>query len=149
MQKTVFDDEARAALMARVMRVQTGMKPQWGQFNAVKMLRHVGAGVEMALGELKCEPKKGPLRNPFVRWLVIDSPMPMPKGAPTAPELISQPTAGVEEEQVRLGAALERLAARHKASEWAEHPAFGKLDGRQWGKLIWKHVDHHLRQFGV
>ena len=149
MEKTVFDDEARAALVARVMRVQTGMKPQWGQFNAVKMLRHVGAGVEMALGELKVPPRPGPLRNAFVRWLVIDSPMPLPKGAPTAQELLTQPTAGVEEEQVRLCAALERLVARGKASAWVEHPAFGQLDGRQWGKLIWKHVDHHLRQFGV
>lgn len=149
MEKTVFNEEARAALIARVMRVKTGMKPQWGRFNAVQMLRHVGAGVEMALGELKVQPKKGPLRNALARWLVIDSPMPMPKGAPTATELISQPTAGVEEEQARLHAALERLAARDQASEWAEHPAFGKLDGRQWGKLTWKHIDHHLRQFGV
>lgn len=149
MQKTVFDAEARAALIQRAMRVQTGMKPNWGQFNAVKMLRHVGAGVEMALGELKVPPKKGPMRNAFVRWLVIDSPMPVPKSVPTAPELISQPTAGVEEEQARLRAALERFAARGQEGDWAEHPAFGRLDGRQWGKLTWKHIDHHLKQFGV
>lgn len=149
MERTIFDAAARAALIERMMRVQTGMKPLWGQFTSVKMLRHLGASVEMALGELKVAPKKTPLNNRFARWLAIDLPTPVPKSAPSAPELISQPSAGVEEEQARLRAAIERLAAREQACEWVEHPAFGKLDGRQWGKLTWKHMDHHLKQFGV
>jgi hypothetical protein len=147
--KTVFDEGARGELLARVMRVETGMKPKWGQMNAVKMLRHLGAGFEMALGELPCAPKPGPMKNRLAHWLVIDSPIPWPKGVPTAPELISQPTAGVEEEQERFRAGMERVAARGPAGVYAEHPAFGKLSSAQWGRLMWRHIDHHLRQFGV
>lgn len=29
------------------------------------------------------------------------------------------------------------------------HPFFGKLTSEQWGKGIYKHLDHHLKQFGV
>ncbi|HZO54320.1 MAG TPA: DUF1569 domain-containing protein [Bryobacteraceae bacterium] len=149
MGKTVFDETARRALLERAMRVHTGTKPRWGQFTAVKMLRHLSASFEMALGELPCAPKPGPMKNWFVHWLVIDSPLPWPKGTPTAPELLAQPTAGVEEEQQRLKTALERVVAHGPEGAFADHPAFGKLSSAQWGRLIWRHVDHHLRQFGV
>ncbi|MEP7363580.1 MAG: DUF1569 domain-containing protein [Acidobacteriota bacterium] len=145
----MFDETERQALLERAMRVETGTKPKWGQMNSVKMLRHLSASFEMALGELPCASKPGPMKNWLVHWLVIDSPMPWPKGTPTAPELISQPTAGVEEEQQRLRAALGRVAARGPSGQYAEHPAFGKLSSAKWGRLIWRHVDHHLRQFGV
>jgi len=26
---------------------------------------------------------------------------------------------------------------------------FGKLSGKEWGELMYKHIDHHLRQFGA
>ena len=149
MGKTVFDPPERQALLERVMRVQTGTKPRWGQFTAVKMLRHIAAGLEIALGEVQCAPKKGPLSNRFVRWIVIDVPIPWPKGAPTAPELLALPTAGVEEEQARFRAKLEKVAALGEGADFHAHPAFGKMSGAQWGRLMWRHVDHHMRQFGV
>ncbi len=149
MGKTVFEEAAREALLERVLRVETGMKPKWGQMNAVTMLRHLGAALEMALGELPCTPKPGPMRNWLAHWIVIDSPFPWPKGVPTAPELISQPTAGVEEERKRLRSAMERVVARGLAGTYAEHPAFGTLSSAKWGRLFHRHMDHHLRQFGV
>jgi hypothetical protein len=30
-----------------------------------------------------------------------------------------------------------------------KHPVFGKLTKEQWSKATWKHIDHHLKQFGV
>ncbi|MDZ4803510.1 MAG: DUF1569 domain-containing protein [Candidatus Eisenbacteria bacterium] len=29
------------------------------------------------------------------------------------------------------------------------NPIFGNLSVDEWGKLSWKHLDHHLRQFGA
>lgn len=112
MGRTVFNEADREALLGRVATVQTGMKPRWGQMNAVKMLRHITAQLEIALGELTCAPISGPFANPVVRWIAIDSPLPWPKGAPTAPELINLPTAGVEEEQTRFRNKLAKVAAR-------------------------------------
>jgi len=25
----------------------------------------------------------------------------------------------------------------------------GRLKGEEWGRMMWKHLDHHLRQFGA
>jgi hypothetical protein len=44
---------------------------------------------------------------------------------------------------------LERFAARDEIQEWPAHPAFGQLSRKDWGVLVYKHIDHHLRQFGV
>jgi len=147
--KTVFNEADREALLTRAASIQTGTKPRWGQMNAVRMLRHISAQLEIALGELTCAPIPGPFTNPVVRWLAIDSPLPWPKGAPTAPELINLPTAGVEEEQTRFRNKLAKVAARGPNGDLSPHPAFGKLSTAQWGRLMWRHVDHHLRQFGV
>ena len=42
----------------------------------------------------------------------------------------------------------EAYSHRHK-SEWNPHPAFGYFTREQWGQMQYKHLDHHLRQFGV
>ncbi|MBN8733870.1 MAG: DUF1569 domain-containing protein [Acidobacteria bacterium] len=149
MGKTVFNEADREALLIRVASIQTGTKPRWGQMNAVKMLRHITGQFEVALGELICAPLPGPMANPFFRWFAIDSPIPWPKGVRTAPELISQPTAGVEEEQTRFRSKLAKVAERGPNGDFSAHPAFGKLSTAQWGRLMYRHVDHHLRQFGV
>ena len=44
---------------------------------------------------------------------------------------------------------MDRFAERGPAGPFTEHPAFGQLNGRMWGVLTWRHLDHHLRQFGV
>src|SRR5690349_14639038 len=48
-----------------------------------------------------------------------------------------------------LHATLDRFASREGETKWPEHPVFGALTGRAWGALGWRHLDHHLRQFGV
>jgi hypothetical protein len=30
-----------------------------------------------------------------------------------------------------------------------DRAVFGRISGRSWGALQYKHLDHHLRQFGV
>ena len=39
--------------------------------------------------------------------------------------------------------------ATDPAAKWGAHPAFGRLSGVEWGRICWKHLDYHLRQFGV
>ena len=95
-------------------------------------------------------PRKGPgaLRLPPIRHAVIHW-LPFPKGAPTAPELVARRATDCQAECADLKHLLERLAAMEGAREWPEHPAFGRLNSRDWGTLVHRHVDHHLRQFGA
>ena len=102
----------------------------------------------MAVGELAVKRKDGPLRMPVLKQLIIYV-LPWPKEAPTAPELIpaSEPNLGVAIAALKSG--LFRLGAMEPTQPLAEHPAFGKLSRTTWGVLIHRHLDHHLKQFGL
>ena len=147
--KTLFDDEARGALLARLERVSAESRPRWGKMSAEQMLSHLVEAMRMALGEFQTRPKKmltrlPPFRQLFVYWL------PWPKGAPTARELLpaSNPRS-VEEGKREIMRLVTQLAGYSSKTQWPDHPAFGKLTARGWGVLGWRHIDHHLRQFGA
>jgi hypothetical protein len=146
--KTLFDPIVRDALLSRIDRLAPHMTPRWGRMSAGQMIVHLTAQLRAGLGELPCAPKKTPLNNWLMRRLIIYV-IPWPKGSPTAPEFLAQPTAAWNEDLAALRSAVERFGSRGPGGEWAPHPAFGPLTGRMWGNLAWRHLDHHLRQFGV
>ena len=148
MAKTMFERGAREELRRRMESIDPGRPPQWGKMNAGQMLAHVNASLAMATGELATQPKKTPLANPLLRWLVIHA-LPWPKGTPTAPELLSTPPGEWRAELARFRDLLERAGARPPEGDWPVHPAFGKMGGKHWGVLVYRHLDHHLRQFAA
>ena len=74
---------------------------------------------------------------------------PVPKSVPTLPELRDQLTTGWEQDRDELKNHVSRVAAQDRSQPWPRHAAFGPLTPSQWARLIWKHLDHHLRQFGA
>ena len=54
-----------------------------------------------------------------------------------------------EADVTRLRALIRRFGDRGPAAEWSPSRVFGRISGRSWGVLEHKHLDHHLRQFGV
>lgn len=54
-----------------------------------------------------------------------------------------------ETEIAQLRASMSNFAERHHAAAWAQHPYFGTLPHWAWGVLGYRHIDHHLEQFGV
>jgi len=146
--KTMFDDSARSEILSRINSVQTGAKPQWGKMNAERMLSHITESMKMAMGELETKSKKLPIRFFPLKQLIIYV-APFPKGAPTAPELLPSDERTLERSKTELARLLSAFAERKGSNKWPEHPAFGRLTTRAWGVLSYKHLDHHLRQFGV
>ena len=113
------------------------------------MVAHLNQSSRMATGAIAVAPRRSFLTNAFMRWLVIYV-VPFPKSAPTAPELISTgDKAEFAAECAELHALMQKLPARRNEKEWPPHPAFGPMTGKDWGALGHKHIDHHLRQFGV
>jgi hypothetical protein len=145
---TLFDSDARERILSRIDRLAPQQKPLWGKMDAARMIVHLTAQLRTGLGELVCAPKKTPLNNWLMRRLVIYL-LPWPKGTPTAPEFLAQPSATWNEDMATLRSDIARFGARGEGGEWPQHPAFGPLSGRMWGVLAWRHLDHHLRQFGV
>jgi hypothetical protein len=76
---------------------------------------------------------------------------PWPKSLPTAPEfIVKSPPGEFERNRDLLIESLERAVQKGKTDEpWGVSPVFGKLTPKRWGEAIYKHVDHHLRQYGL
>ena len=146
--RSVFHQNDRLSLARRLDAVTSGSTARWGRMDSRQMLTHLTDSIRMALGELEVRPRSGPLRFPLLRHAIIHW-LPFPKGAPTAPELLMRRADDCDAERAVLKHLLERLGAMEGAREWPEHPAFGRLGSRDWGVLVHRHVDHHLRQFGA
>ena len=89
MAHTLWSEEDRRALEARLARLRPDAKALWGSFDAPRMVCHITDTVRSATGDLPCTPKPSPLGYPIIKSLVMFY-LPWPKGAPTAPELISR-----------------------------------------------------------
>ncbi len=148
MARSIFDPAARHALLARLDRVAPDTQPRWGTLTAPRMVSHLLDAVRMALGDVVISRRKSFLANPIVRYLIIHV-VPFPKGAPTAPRLLARAPESWAEDVAALKAVVERAAANETAGAWQPHPAFGAISTRDWGVLIYKHVEHHLTQFGA
>jgi hypothetical protein len=145
---TLFDPSARAKLVSRLSGLTPDRRPLWGRLDAARVQTHLAAQLRMALGDLTCRSKNTPFRYPVVRELIIYV-LPWPKGAPTAPELLATEPADFEADRQALIQLVERMGTRNPEEPFGEHPAFGPLSRRAWGVLGWRHLDHHLRQFGL
>jgi hypothetical protein len=146
--KTLWDASARHELQERVGRLSPGATRLWGKMSAPQMMAHLVDSMHMANGDLPVPSKKLPLRFTPIKQLVIYV-APFPKSAPTAPQLVGRPPADWPSECGALCRGMDRFAERDRSGSFPEHPAFGKLTARAWGRLIYRHIDHHLRQFGV
>lgn len=144
---TLLVAEDRDAIVGRLRAVDPAGVPRWGTLTAPRMLCHVSDQLRLALGELSCRRFDTLFSRTAMKWLVVSTGFEPPPGkVRTMPELLSTvPTTWAADL-----ATCERLIGDvGKGTAWAVHPFFGPLDGREWGRLAWKHLDHHLRQFGV
>ncbi len=139
------------SLIARISRLTQDSTRQWGKMNVTQMLAHCAAAIKMAFAEeAPAKTMSAPVAA-FARWMFIDL-LPFPKGGvPTAEELDATKklvvTDDFDYEKMSLIAQLEKLTNTPEDYWFKPHPVFGRMNRKKWGKLIYKHVDHHLRQF--
>lgn len=147
--KNILDSSDRFEILERIKQLTPETQRQWGNMSIEAMLWHCRAQIELALHERTTAKKGGGILSfPPVRWLSLYGP-PWPKGAMTAPEMNVdevQPNLERFEQERRL--LLEKIEAFLQTTDHSPHPLFGKMNQKDWGRVIWKHLDHHLRQFG-
>lgn len=144
---TLHDAVHRTKLASRLKSLRPDTARQWGMMTIDQMLWHVNAALGMALGRVAVPRDKLPLPLPIMRFLVIN--LPWPKSAPTNPSLIATGSYDFERERETTLKLMAEIGQKELASEWGEHPLLGRMSGPQVSKLQAKHIDHHLRQFGV
>ncbi len=145
---TLFNADDRKAILERLGGLTADTRPIWGRFTPGAMICHVTTGVGQGIGEVDLGPARGPLTRWPLNWLLIHI-IPFPKGAPAAPEMLARAPTTFERDVATLRGMIERFGAKDPNGAWPESRVFGRISGRSWGVLQYKHLDHHLRQFGL
>ncbi len=112
------------------------------------MVTHVTDALRMSMGEVTVTPVAGPLGLWPINVLVMFY-LPWPKNAPTAPELLERKPLDLSTELNALQSAVDRFVSRDVKGPWTAHAVFGAISGQQWGRLMHRHLDYHLRQFHI
>lgn len=148
---SVYSSAEAAALVARIEHLTPASQPRWGKMNVAQMLAHCCVPYEMALTEQHARPPalKRWLMRALVKWIVV-GPRPFPKNSPAPKEFKVAEQQDFKKEQLRLVEGVRQVQQLGpEAFEGRDHPSFGPLSAGQWSNLMYKHLDHHLRQFGV
>jgi uncharacterized protein DUF1569 len=148
MQKSLSNARARQELLDRLERLKPEAAPLWGTMTAPQMLAHLADWMLMAKGELKVTLKKRPLRYPPLKQLLIYW-LPFPRRVPTSPELIGRKPLEWEIECAAVRQHVQSFESLDPNAIWPEHPVFGKMTSKAWCVFAYRHMDHHLRQFGI
>lgn len=150
--KTLASGRDRAALLQRLKAIQPTTPAVWGRMSAHQMICHLCDTSCMMLGTRAVTPATGPMQRTIIKWIALYAPVSWPKGVPTTPET-DQEVAGTTPSEFAadvaiLEALVEQLVAP-RASAWPAHPIFGRLSEKAWMRWAYRHMDHHLRQFGA
>jgi len=146
---SLFDPAVRESVLDRISRLTAERNPIWGKFTAPEMVCHVSCDLRQALGELDAGPPSGPLaRFPMNRLAIHVIPWPRGRGKSPPEFLATRPTTWTSDVN-RLRDLIGRFSARGPAAPWPPSRVFGRISGNSWGVMEHKHLDHHLRQFGV
>lgn len=145
----LFEPTAADEIIARLEKVQSFTKPQWGKMNAAQMMAHCQAPFEVYFGDKKI--RRGLIGVLFGKMakkkLFVDKPW--PKSLPTAKEFIIEGERNLDAEKTKLVNLIRRFSSEGYMVTQTVHPFFGKMSSQEWALLAYKHLDHHLQQFGV
>src|SRR4051794_38285704 len=148
--ESLFQSTVADEILNRLEKLQAGTKPLWGKMNVSQMLAHCKMPLEVALG--KKESKKSLMGVIFgkIGKRQMLKPEPFKKNLPTDSRFIIKYTPDFSKEKQELISLIKQfsLADSNEIAARA-HPFFGKKNAEEWGWLQYKHLDHHLRQFGL
>jgi len=144
--KSIFETDTKNELLKRIDNLNTESNAQWGKMEVSQMLWHCKYPLKVAI---KNEHKgNGKLfMKLFKKSLYNDKPF--RKGLPTPSFLKTIESKNFTEEKTKIIDLINQTHELKERSEWNPHPFFGKFTHDQWGQLEFKHLDHHLKQFGV
>jgi hypothetical protein len=149
--KNLYEPAAAKEIKDRIARLGPKNDRQWGKMNAAQAMAHCAIAMEWAVGD-KTEPRmlSGRIFGPMVKAMALKDEAPMGKNAPTAKSLVVGDDRDLSKECARLSALVERFAAAGpQGCTRNPHTFFGQMTPDEWSQLMYKHLDHHLRQFGV
>jgi hypothetical protein len=148
--KNIFHPETLEEIKQRINKLQPNTQRLWGKMEVAQMMAHCTAALEVAAGR-KFPPRifMGRILGPLFKS-VFTNEKPLRKNTPTDPSFLVIDQRNFEKEKARLLDLVTQFSTGGEAN-CTRHPHsfFGKLKPNEWGVGMYKHLDHHLTQFGV
>jgi hypothetical protein len=148
----IFTKEVSDEIIGRINNLTTNSQRQWGKMDISQMLAHCNVAYEMIY-----EPDKHPKPNLlmgmilklFVKRIVTSERTPK-KNSPTAPQFIIKSDKDFEAEKSRLIGYIQKTQELGEGEfDGKSSHSFGILSKTEWNNMLYKHLNHHLTQFGV
>ncbi len=145
--KNLCDAAVKVEIVDRLNKLNPQSQRQWGKMDVAQMLAHLQMPIGVSIGEHKI-PRSfiGKVLGGFFKKKLYND-QPFSKGLPTDKTFIMKDPKDFEKEKQSVLEMIRNFKEENIVE--TPHPFFGKLTKEQWGKGMWKHVDHHLQQFGV
>jgi Protein of unknown function (DUF1569) len=149
--KNLFEAAWVEEVKERMAQLRPDSERLWGTMNPAQALAHCSRGIELAVGD-RIPPRLllGRIIGRIVKPMALGNDEPMRRNSPTVKGLVVQDERDLVVERQRLREMIDRFVAGGPGG-CTKHPHsfFGRLTPEEWATLMYKHLDHHLRQFGV
>lgn len=149
--ESLFDNQTHKKVLQRIELLSEQSQPQWGIMNVGQMLKHCQIPLEVANGTKELDEKVGFGKKLLFRFfksaMYNDKPWGKNIATPKDFKVVDQHV--FETEKAHLIKVINEFHSKGLNLHWPKHPFFGHFTTDQWGKMQYKHLDHHLRQFGV
>jgi len=147
--KSLFVTEDYNEIQKRIKSVDENSQAHWGKMDVAQMFAHCAGPLQVSLGKLTLKKPNVVLKimlSLFKSSLYNDKPW--KHGLTTTKEYKVVESKQFDDEKASLIGLVEEFYSKKEESNWPSHPYFGDFTAEQWGKMQYKHLDHHLRQFG-
>lgn len=147
----IFTKEVSDEMIRRINELNPDIHPKWGKMNATQMLAHCNVAYEHAYENIHPKPNFiiGFILKTFIKNKVVGD-QPFSHNSKTGPEFIIKDSRNFEKEKKRL---IDYIIRTQEFGEShfknKESDSFGVLTSQEWNNMFYKHLDHHLSQFGV
>ena len=151
MKEDIRDQQVREAIKARIHTLAPGHIAQWGKMDVTRMAEHCVRWNEWVLGKGGPQLKQNFIGKLIGKWALrrtLAPGKPFDRGIPAGKDLeVRQATGDLETMKSRWLILMDEYAAYHNPD--FVHDFFGAMTDDEIGIFVYKHMDHHLRQFGV
>jgi len=147
----IFTKEVSENVINRINALTPETQPQWGKMSVSQMLAHCNVTYEMVFEDKHRKP------NFLVQWILrsfikntVTGEKPYKRNLQTAPAFMIKDTRNFELEKDRLINYIRKTQALGESYfDGKKSHSFGALNITEWNNMFYKHLDHHLTQFGV
>ena len=148
--QSLFDNDTYHGIVDRLDKLSPSSKAEWGKMSVAQMLAHCKVAFSVPLSE---KPMPRMMIGRLLGWVFkskLYNDSPWGRNLPTSPSFVIKDERDFYKEKSEL---LELIHTFYNLGPSQvgkhPHPMFGKFTPAQWGQSMYKHLDHHLQQFGV